>query len=159
MKIKQILCFQVNKGNQFKKLKYCYSKETYWNHIKKTTMQLNLVFGAAGFVGLRRNTVKIFYDIQTWKLNTRKYKRSASEETCKWKEKKVTFVIKKKNLSELITWPQDTHFRFFFHLIHIYCSKISSKMFQHKAFKNEGYSGKAHQTCNILPCKMANNET
>lgn len=32
-------------------------------------------------------------------------------------------------------------------------------MFQHKAFKNKGYSGKAHQTCNILPCKMANNET
>ena len=56
MKIKQILHFQVNKGSQFKELKYCYSKETYRNHIKKTTMQLNLVLGAVGFVGLRRNT-------------------------------------------------------------------------------------------------------
>ena len=56
MKIKQILHFQVNKGNQVKEFKYCYSKQIYWNHIKKTTMQMNLVFGAVGFVGLITNT-------------------------------------------------------------------------------------------------------
>lgn len=159
MKIKQILCFQVNKGNQFKKLKYCYSKETYWNHIKKTTMQLNLVFGAVGFVGLRRNT---YHKNILWHTNMKVKHESTKEvrvrKLVNQRKKKLHLSLKKK-LSELITWPQDTHFRFFFHLIHIYCSKISSKMFQHKAFKNEGYSGKAHQTCNILPCKMANNET
>lgn len=154
VKIKQILHSQINKGNQVRELKYCYSKETYWNHIKMTTMQLNLVFGAVGFVGLRRNT---YSKNISWHTNMKAKHESTKEvrvRTLLNERKKVYTCHFFKKLSDLITWPQDIHFSCFFSTWYIYTvAKFPLKCFNTKHLKIKAILVKHTKLVTFCPAK------